>query len=220
MTNPSTIASDELAELARALGHTHRFEMMRQLASGDLSVEQMAALTSLSNANASHHLQQLRRAGFVQTRRAGKHVICRLDDDAQAVLTALCAFVEAKRADREAVADDYLHHRETLEPVTRDDLIARLASGEVTLLDVRPGDEFAAGHLPGALNYPLEELERRLAELPADKEIVAYCRGPHCVLSVKAVAFLKERGFRVRRFEDGPAEWKAAGLAVEALAAG
>lgn len=219
MTNQPIIASDELAELARALGHPHRFEMMRQLASGEHSVEQMAALAGLSNANASHHLQQLRRAGFVQTRRAGKHVVCRLDEGAATVLAALCAFAEAKRATIEAVAGDYLHHREALEPVTRDDLIARLASGEVTLLDVRPGDEFATGHLPGALNYPLEELEKRLAELPSDKEIIAYCRGPHCVLSVKAVAFLQGRGFKVRRFEDGPAEWKAAGLAVEAVPA-
>lgn len=214
MTDPNSIASGELAELARALGHLHRFEMLRQLAGGEQTVEQMAALTGLSNANASHHMQQLRRAGFVRTRRVGKHVVCRLDAGAEAVLAALCDFARGKRAALQAVVSDYLYQPETLEPVGRDELIARLASGEVTLLDVRPDDEFAAGHLPGALNYPLEELEQRLAELPGDKEIVAYCRGPHCVLSVKAVAMLRERGFKVRRFEDGPTEWEAAGLTV------
>jgi ArsR family transcriptional regulator len=113
---------------------------------------------------------------------------------------------------------DYFHARDALEAVSREDLVARLYDGLVTVLDVRSEDEFALGHLPGALNIPLAELERRLAELPANREVIAYCRGPYCVLSFEAVASLRARGYVVHRLEDGYPEWKAAGLPVEAAA--
>jgi rhodanese-related sulfurtransferase len=116
------------------------------------------------------------------------------------------------------VVTDYFQARDALEPVSRDDLVTRLRDNLVTLLDVRPQDEFALGHLPGALNIPFAELERRLGELPKSREVIAYCRGPYCVLSFEAVAALRSRGYRVRRLEDGYPEWKAAGLPVESVA--
>ena len=133
-------------------------------------------------------------------------------------MQALGRVGERNVAEVNRVMTDYFHARDALEAVSRDDLLSRLHDGLVAVLDVRPEDEFAVGHLPGALNIPLAELERRLSELPADKEVVAYCRGPYCVLSFEAVAALRERGYRVRRLEDGYPEWKAAGLPVEAAA--
>ncbi len=142
----------------------------------------------------------------------------RLAGDAEVVglIRALGRVGERNLAEIERVINDYFNARDALEPVSRADLIARLEDGLVTILDVRPEDEFALGHLPSAVNIPLEKLERRLKELPADREIIAYCRGPYCVFSVEAVAVLRERGYRVRRLEEGYPEWKAAGLPVEA----
>ena len=147
-------------------------------------------------------------------------MLYRLAGDAEVVdlLRALGRVGERNVAEVERVMTDYFRARDALEPVSREDLVSRLRDGLVTVLDVRPEDEFALGHLPGALNIPLGKLEHRLAELPADREIVAYCRGPYCVLSFEAVAALRARGYPVRRLEDGYPEWKAAGLPVEAVA--
>src|SRR6185437_2188449 len=171
-------------------------------------------------ANTSRHLQVLRRARLVETERRGKHVLYRLAGDAEVVtlILALGRVGERNVAEVNRVMNDYFYTRDALEAVSRDDLLARLQDGTVTVLDVRPEDEFAVGHLPGALNIPLAELERRLGELPADREVIAYCRGPYCVLSFEAVAALRERGYRVHRLEDGYPEWKAAGLPVETAA--
>jgi rhodanese-related sulfurtransferase/DNA-binding transcriptional ArsR family regulator len=209
-----------LAEVAQALGHAHRLELLEHLAQGERSVEGLAARAGLNFANTSRHLQILRRARLVETQRHGKHVLYRLAGDAQVVelMKALGRVGERNVAEVNRVMTDYFHARDALEAVSREDLVARLHDGLVTVLDVRSEDEFALGHLPGALNIPLAELERRLAELPANREVIAYCRGPYCVLSFEAVAALRTRGYVVHRLEDGYPEWKAAGLPVEAAA--
>jgi ArsR family transcriptional regulator len=219
-TGPKQVIYGSLAEVAQALGHAHRLELLEHLAQGERSVEELSARASLSFANTSRHLQILRRARLVETERRGKHVLYRLAGDAEvvALIQALGRVGERNVAEVNRVMNDYFYARDALEAVSRDDLLARLQDGMVTVLDVRPEDEFAVGHLPGALNIPLAELERRLGELPADREVIAYCRGPYCVLSFEAVAALRERGYRVHRLEDGYPEWKAAGLPVEAAA--
>lgn len=219
-TGPKQAIYECLAEVAQALGHAHRLELLEHLAQGERSVEDLSARAHLSFANTSRHLQILRRARLVESERRGKNVRYRLAGDAEvvALIKALGLVGERNVAEIDRVMADYFRARDALEPVTRDDLFSRLQDGLVTILDVRPGDEFAIGHIPGALNIPLVELERRLGELPQDREVVAYCRGPYCVLSFEAVAALRTRGFLVRRLEDGYPEWKAAGLPVEALA--
>jgi rhodanese-related sulfurtransferase/DNA-binding transcriptional ArsR family regulator len=208
-----------LAEVAKALGHEHRVELIEQLAQGPRSVEALAERVGLTVANASQHLQQLRRAGLVSTQRDGKRVVYRLADEAEAdivsLLGALRHVAEHAVASMERIITAYFRARDELEPVAAAELAERLRSGSVVLLDVRPEDEYGLGHLPGALNIPLRQLEQRLSELPRKLEIVAYCRGPYCVLSFEAVAELRARGFNVRRLEDGFPEWKAAGLPIE-----
>ena len=209
-----------LAEVAQALGHVHRMELLEHVAQGVRSVEELSARANLSFANTSRHLQILRRARLVDTERRGKHVLYRLAGDAEVVdlMRALGRVGERNIAEVNRVMTDYFHARDPLEPVLRTELISRLRDGLVTILDVRPEDEFALGHLPGALNIPLGKLEQRLGELPAGREVIAYCRGPYCVLSFEAVAALRARGYLVRRLEDGYPEWKAAGLPIEAVA--
>ncbi len=206
-----------LAEIAHALGHAHRLELLEHLGQGERSVEHLAERAGLTLANASRHLQLLRRAGLVRGRRDGKRVYYRLAEEAAVVglLSALGRVGEQTSAEIARVMASYFRARDELEPVSRKELLERLRCGAVTLLDVRPEDEFAHGHLPGALNIPLAQLARRLAELPPDREIVAYCRGPWCVLSFEAVALLRDRRYQARRLEDGFPEWKVAGLPVE-----
>jgi ArsR family transcriptional regulator len=205
-----------LAEIAQALGHAHRLELLEHLGQGERSVEDLAARTGLTVANTSRHLQLLRRAALVEGRREGKRVFYCLAGEHVVVrlLNALSRVGERNSAEIARVSATYFQARDELEPVSRDELLNRLRSGTATVLDVRPEDEFRQGHLPDALNIPLAQLERRLAELPADREIVAYCRGAWCVLSFEAVAMLRQRGYQVRRLEDGFPEWKVAGLPV------
>ncbi len=211
-----------LAEVAKALGHEHRVELIEQLAQGPRSVEALAERVGLSVANASQHLQHLRRAGLVSTQRDGKRVVYRLADEVErdivSLLGGLRRVAEHAVASMERVVAAYFRARDRLEPVAAEELAARLRGGDVVILDVRPEDEYGLGHLPGALNIPLRQLRQRLAELPRKQEIVAYCRGPYCVLSFEAVAELRARGFKVRRLEQGFPEWKAAGLPIEAAA--
>lgn len=205
-----------LAEIAQALGHAHRLEMLEHLGQGERSVEDLALRASLNLANCSRHLQLLRRAGLVEGRREGKRVFYRLagDDVVVGLLTALSRVGERNSAEIARVMATYFQARDELEPVTRDELLDRVRAGTATALDVRPEDEFTNGHVAGAINIPLAQLERRLVELPGDVEIVAYCRGPWCVLSFEAVALLRQRGYRVRRLVDGYPEWKMAGLPI------
>ncbi len=173
---------------------THRLELLEQLAQGERSVEVLADRTGLSIANASQHLQQMRRAGLVANRREGKFVYYRLADDAVLdLLAALRRIAERNVAEVERVVRSYFNERDSLEAVSREELLERSRAGTVTILDVRPEDEFALGHLPGALNIPLRELEARLGEMDPRQEIVAYCRGPYCVLSYEAVAAARTR---------------------------
>ena len=205
-----------LAEIAQALGHAHRLELLEHIGQGERSVEDLAARAGLTVANTSRHLQLLRRAALVEGRREGKRVFYRLSGEEAVVglLHALSRVGERNSAEIARVMATYFRARDELEPVSRTELLDRLRAGAVTVLDVRPGDEFHQGHLPGALNIPLAQLERRLAELPPDREVVAYCRGPWCVLSFEAVATLRQRGYQARRLEDGFPEWKVAGLPI------
>lgn len=207
---------EALAEVAQALGHAHRLELLEHLAQGKKSVEQLSARTSLTFANTSRHLQILRRARLVESMRQGKHIFYRLAGDTEvvALIQALSRVGERNVAEIHQVMADYFKARDELEPISRQDLAARLRDGLVTVLDVRPEDEFSAGHLPGALNIPVSQLENRLSEIPPDRDVVAYCRGPYCVLSFDAVRTLRSRGYPIRRLEDGYPEWKAAGLPV------
>ena len=203
-----------LAEIAQALGHAHRLELLEQLGQGERSVEDLATRAGLTLANTSRHLQLLRRAALVEGRREGKRIFYRLAgaDVVVGLLSALSRVGERNSAEIARVMTSYFRARDDFEPVSREELLERLRCGAATVLDVRSEDEFAQGHVVDALNIPLAQLERRLAELPADQQIVAYCRGPWCVLSFEAVALLRRRGYQVRRLEDGFPEWKVAGL--------
>jgi ArsR family transcriptional regulator len=215
--NPKQALFAQFAVVAKTLGHAHRLELLEQVAQGERSVEILAQRTGLSIANASQHLQHLRRAGLVTARRAGKFAYYQLADDAVLdLVAALQRIAERNVAEVGRVLHSYFHDRDSLEPVSRAELLQRSRAGAVTILDVRPEDEFALGHLPDAVNIPLRVLEVRLSELDRTQEIVAYCRGPYCVLSFEAVATLRARGFKARRLVDGLPEWRAAGLSVVA----
>jgi rhodanese-related sulfurtransferase len=219
---PKQAIFERLAEIAQAIGHPGRIELLEHLAQRERTVEDLTALSGMSFANTSRHLQKLRRARLVDTERRGKNIVYRLAGDIEIVslMKSLGRIGERNVAEINQTLSDYFHSRDSMEAVSREELARRLADDQVTVLDVRPQDEFAEGHLPGARNIPLAELERRLSELPIDTEIVAYCRGPYCVLAFEAVASLRAKGFKAARLEDGFPEWKAAGLAVETAVAG
>jgi rhodanese-related sulfurtransferase/DNA-binding transcriptional ArsR family regulator len=207
---------DEFARAAKALASGRRIELLDVLANGERTVEALADAVGLSVANTSQHLQTLRHAGLVATRREGTSVHYRLaGPDVFELWRALRSLAASRLAEVERLAAAYLGARDQLEPVTREELARRLQDGDrLMVLDVRPTAEHAAGHLPGAVSIPVGELRRRLAELPRDREVVAYCRGPYCAFAHDAVALLREDGFSARRLEDGFPEWRAAGLAV------
>jgi ArsR family transcriptional regulator len=206
-----------LAEIAQALGHAHRLELLELMAQGRCSVEKLAARSHLSFANTSRHLQILRRARLVEAERNGKNVLYRLAGDAEvvALLHALSCAGERNIAEIKRALDNYFLARDALEPVTKEELAAWLEAGDVTVLDVRHEDEYALGHLPGAVNIPAGELGHRMGELPSSQEVVAYCRGPYSFLSVEAVAALRERNYSARRLAGGYPGWKISGLPVE-----
>ncbi|OYW42458.1 MAG: ArsR family transcriptional regulator [Rhodobacterales bacterium 12-64-8] len=203
----------EFAGVARALGHAHRLELLEHLGQGERGVDALATRVGLSLANASQHLQQLRRAGLVANRREGKFIYYRLADDGVTdLLTALRHQAERNLAEVDRIRRGYFADRDSFEPVSREELLERVGAGLVTVLDVRPQDEFGQGHLTGAVNIPLGELQNRLAELDPDREVIAYCRGAYCVFAFEAVAVLRAQGRNARRLVDGFPEWKAAGL--------
>ncbi len=214
--NPKRTLFARFAETAKALGHGRRKEILELLAQGERSVEALAERVGLSIANASQHLRLMHRTGLLASRRDGKRILYRLNDPSVLELTAaLQRVAERNVADVREVIRGYFHERDALEPVSRKELSQRLRDGLVTVLDVRPEDEYAAGHVSKAINIPLRELTRRLRQIPKKREVVAYCRGPYCVLAFEAVAILRGRGFKVRRLEDGYPEWKAAGLPTD-----
>lgn len=215
-TGPKQALYGQFAEVAKGLGQGHRLEILELLAQGERSVEVLAERAGLSVANASQHLRLMRRAGLLVSRRAGKRILYRVSDPSVLdLVAALRRVAERTLAQVRDLVGGYFRERDALEPISRKELARRLKEGLVIVLDVRPEDEFAAGHLPQAVNIPLRELARRLRAIPKNREIVAYCRGPYCVLAFEAVALLRDRGFKVRRLEDGYPEWRAAGLPVE-----
>ncbi|WP_101675079.1 ArsR/SmtB family transcription factor [Alloalcanivorax mobilis] len=214
--SPKLTVLKQFARVAKALGHEYRLVLLELLAQGEQSVEGLARHCRQPVANISQHLQQLRRAGLVQARRDGKYVRYRLSGDE--VLTLVSALERVAERNLTQVRDTvqlYYHARDDLEPVTVDELMRRLRDSEVTVLDVRPGDEFVQGHVPGAINIPFHELEARLHELPDDREIVAYCRGPYCMLAFETVARLRHAGRAVRRLKEGFPKWREQGLPTE-----
>jgi rhodanese-related sulfurtransferase/DNA-binding HxlR family transcriptional regulator len=213
---PKQALFEQLGLVARAMGSAARLEILDFLAQGERGVEELARAADLSVANTSKHLQQLKAAGLVEARRDGKHVRYRLADDR--VVDAVGTLRLLAEAHLDTVGDlvsSYLRSRDALEPVPAADLLERARDGLVTVIDVRPPEEYVQGHIAGALNIPLDSLETRLRELPRDREIVAYCRGPWCVLSFEAVARLRTAGIEARRLQDGLPEWRRAGLPVE-----
>lgn len=215
--SPKRLLFRQFAAVAKAVAHEHRLELLEALAQGERSVEALANCTSLSIANASQHLQRMRRAGLVETRRDGKFVYYCLSGAAVLDLVAALTRIGKNHvAEVDKIVRNYFNSRDAMEPVTRAELLARMKKGDVQVLDVRPTDEFEMAHIAGAINIPLATLKRKLATLDPAKEIVAYCRGPWCVLSYEAVSILSAKGYRVRRLEDGLPEWKAASLPVAA----
>jgi rhodanese-related sulfurtransferase/DNA-binding transcriptional ArsR family regulator len=219
MSTTNSFKHDLFAQFARvgkALSNGNRLEILEFLAQGERSVDELATVSGLSVANTSQHLQQLRQAGLVVSSKQGLKVFYRLSgDDVVTLLDALRAVAERHVADVERLINTFLTVKDDLEPIPREELLDRARQGLVTVLDVRPPEEFAAGHVPGAINVPLNELEQYLQRLTPEQEIVAYCRGPHCVLAFDAVARLRKEGLNARRLQDGYPEWKLAGLPVE-----
>jgi rhodanese-related sulfurtransferase/DNA-binding transcriptional ArsR family regulator len=209
----------QFARVGKALASPCRLEMLELLAQGERTVDALANEVGLSTANASQHLQVLRQAGLIESRKQGLFVHCRLADDTVLDLShALRTVAERRLAELERVVRDQFGDRSDPEPVTMKELLARARSGKVVILDTRPASEFAAGHIAGALSVPVDELKRRLAELPKGKEFVAYCRGPYCVYADRAVEMLRASGRRARRLVGGFPEWRVAGLPVERAA--
>ncbi|NNL06453.1 MAG: metalloregulator ArsR/SmtB family transcription factor [Gammaproteobacteria bacterium] len=206
----------QFALVGKALSNANRLELLEFLAQGERSVEDLATVSGLTVANTSRHLQLLRQSGLVLNRKEGLKVFYRISaDDVIELLNALRQVAGRHVADVERLVNTYLTVKDRLEPVPRDELLARVHDDLVTVIDVRPVEEYAAGHVPGALNIPLSELSKHLDQFDPEQEIVAYCRGPHCVLAFDAVAMLREKGYTARRLQDGYPEWKSAGLPVE-----
>ena len=216
-SGPKQQIFSHLAEIAAALAHKHRIEIIELIAQGERNVEDLAERIGLSLSNTSRHLQILRRARLAAPRREGKNMFYSLVSETEVVtlLASLGRVGERNIAEIDQVMQVYFRARDALEPVSRLVLLERLREGSVTLLDVRPPEEFAQGHLPGALNVTLDHLDAMLDSLAARSPIVAYCRGPYCVLSFEAVARLRTRGIEAMRLEEGYPEWKAAGFPVK-----
>lgn len=206
----------QFARIGHAVSSPRRLELLDLLGQGEKTVEQLAEQTATAVKNTSAHLRVLRQARLVEPRRDGQHVWYRLADETVAgFLLSLQALGRRRYAEIREVAESYIEGRDTLEPIAPEELRRRLDAGDVTLIDVRPGDEFAAGHIPGALSMPVAELADRLRELPRHKEIVAYCRGPYCVMAVTAVELLRQRGYRARRLIESIPAWRGQGYEVD-----
>jgi rhodanese-related sulfurtransferase len=206
----------EFAVLGKALANPHRLELLDLLAQGERSVEELAQEAALSLANASAHLQVLRRARLVEAEKRGLNVVYRLaSPDVFQLWRTLRDVGSARLAEVDRLVENYFTDRDALEAVDKEELLRLLANEAVTVIDVRPEVEYEQGHIPTARSVPVEKLKRELAELPRDVEVVAYCRGPYCVYSDEAVRLLHQNGFRARRLTEGFPEWRAAGYPVE-----
>jgi rhodanese-related sulfurtransferase len=206
----------QVARIAKATANPARLEILDLLAQGPRTVEVLASQVGHSLANTSHHLQVLRGARLVDAEKAGLFVTYRLADDAVATFVLhLRTLAHARLAEIEQISRAYVREQGGLEPVDDDELLRRVKAGKVTVLDVRPHEEYAAGHIPQAISVPVPELKRRLRDLPRDRDIVAYCRGPYCVMAVDAVEILRARGFRAHHMAHGVTEWRASGGRVQ-----
>jgi len=207
---------DQFARIGKAVSSPKRLEILDLLCQGERTVEVLAREAGTTVANASRHLQVLRSARLVEGEKRGLFVTYRLADQAVCdFFHSLRGLAEGRLAELHAIVRAFMTRPESLEPIDRNSLLERVRDGRVMLLDVRPAEEYRAGHLPGARSVPLRELAHRLAELPTEHEIVAYCRGPYCVLAIEAVEILRARGFRASRLADGPPDWRALGLPLE-----
>ncbi len=207
---------DQFSRVAKALSNGNRLELLEYVAQGERSVDALARVSGLTVANTSQHLQQLRQTGLVTARKDGHKVYYQLaGDDVTSLLAILRQVAERRLADVERLVNSYLTVKDSLEPVPAAQLLEMARDDLVTVLDVRPQEEYVAGHLPGAINIPLEELEKHLNDLNLSQEVVAYCRGPHCVLAFDAVARLRKEGITARRLQGGFPEWKSEGLPIE-----
>ena len=206
----------QFSRVAKAASNPKRIELLELLAQTERSVEELAAASGMDFPNTSAQLQVLSRARLVDSRRQGRRVVYRLaDESVSRFISALREIASSRLAEVEQVARDYFQARDEMEPISSVDLLNRLKHEQALVIDVRPAEEFAAGHIPGALSVPLAELKNRLAELPRESEIVAYCRGPYCVLAPQAIEILRRAGYRARRLEEGLPEWRLANLPVE-----
>jgi rhodanese-related sulfurtransferase len=207
---------EQFARIGKALASPKRLEILDLLAQGERTVEEIARETAMPLANASQHLQVLKGARMVESRREGLYAYYRLADEAVfRTWQAVRALGETRLAEIDRVVETFLENRDALEAVGAAALMERLSDGNVVVLDVRPEEEYRAGHIPGALSVPVDALEAALQALPKDKEIVAYCRGPYCVFSDEAVTLLRSRGYQARRLAEGLPDWRAKGLPVE-----
>jgi rhodanese-related sulfurtransferase len=207
---------EHFSRLGKAISAPKRLELLDLLCQGPRSVEALAEQAAISVANASQHLQVLRAARLVEAEKKGLYVEYRLADAAVGeFFVSLRKLAELRLAELEQVTREYFEQRGAMDPVAGDELLRRVKSGEVTVLDVRPVEEYRAGHIPGAISMPVHELERRLKELPKSRRIVAYCRGPYCVMAVEAVALLRKKGFKAERMELGVVDWRSRGFRVE-----
>lgn len=207
---------EQFAQVAKAMSSGYRLEILEFLAQCEYSVEDLARVMKLSVANTSHHLQQLRHVGLVTTRKEAQRVFYRLNGgDVVELMDSLRQVAERHLEEVNHLVDTYLNSKDEMEPIPREELLQRAREGSVTVLDVRPPAEYAAGHLPDAVNIPLSELKKHIAAFDPKHEIIAYCRGPYCVLAFEAVQLLRSQGFHIRRLQDGFPEWKQAGLPVE-----
>ena len=206
---------EQLARVGKAVSAPKRLELLDLLCQGPRTVEALAEQAAMSVANASQHLQVLRAARLVEAEKKGLYVEYRLaDDEVCRFFMALRGLAETRLAEVDRVARAYFESRGAMEAVAGDELLRRVRKGEVTVVDVRPPEEYRAGHIPGAISIPVEELEARLGELPAGREVIAYCRGPYCVMAVEAVELLREKGFEAHRMEQGVADWRARGWRI------
>ena len=215
----NTFKSDlftQFARVGKALSNANRLELLEFLAQGSRSVESLANVAKLSIANTSQHLQQLRQSGLVTSRKEGLKVYYSLSgDDVIALLDSLRDVAERHLSDVDKLVNTYLTAKDSLDPIPASELIEKVKQDLVTVLDVRPKEEFEAGHVQGAINIPIEELQRHLKDFEPGQEVIAYCRGPHCILAFDAVAQLRKGGLQARRLENGFPEWKVAGLPTE-----
>lgn len=205
----------QFARIGHAIASPKRIELLELLSQGEKTVERLADLSATPVKNTSAHLRVLRQARLVETSRQGTYITYRLADDLVIdFLRSLETIAEKRLAEVEQIATMYIESRDELAPVTLKELRRLARSGDVTLIDVRPADEYEAGHIPGALSIPVAELKARMDELPKRKEVIAYCRGPYCVYSLDAVGILRKNGFRARRTDQGISHWRSAGLPV------